>query len=386
MVYFGLRRYLLIKNKIMANIIEFKYLNADTLDPICGLTVNYSVKVIAVLANTKGTEGQARGAAYTSDEIDLQPKFLTTDSNGIIEVDVTDVFLDSTFLGIWQKFSNLKNYNVSLQISLESEKQEIGPYMYISQTNIPSILSAYNVTYDKELDEYSYPDLQYWNEYSSFEIDEIVINEDLLKAIQSKKLKIQRDYTNSLQDFQNEINSQATLQIPVLNEYNPINITQIITRCLELSVGTIENALTFTTEAGLVGPTARLNKIKTLISQISNLYPEITIEDGEGIPYQNVGVIPEPFRAFGFFQEEGEIFATSFLMYEPKKSEECQPTIKISLNGMSFYEKDALSKSFIVNLSTVLSDKSLSLVDGDILDILVTLNCTNYNSKLIIKK
>ena len=87
----------------MANIIEFKYLNSDTSVPICGLTVNYSVKVIAVLANTKGTEGQARGAAYTSDEIDLEPSFLTTDSNGIIEVDVTDVFSDSTFLQIWQK-------------------------------------------------------------------------------------------------------------------------------------------------------------------------------------------------------------------------------------------------------------------------------------------
>jgi hypothetical protein len=128
------------------------------------------------------------------------------------------------------------------------------------------MLSAYNVILIDG--DYSYPDLQYWDEYESFEIDEIVIDEELLKAIQSKKLKIQRDYTNSLQDFQNEINSQATLQIPVLNEYNPINITQIITRCLELSVGTVENGLTYTTEAGLIAETARLNKIKTLVKQV----------------------------------------------------------------------------------------------------------------------
>ena len=368
----------------MANIIEFKYLNADTLDPICGLTVNYSVKVIAVLSNTKGTEGQARGAAYTSDEIDISPSFLTTDSNGIIEVDVTDVFSDSEFLQIWQKFNNLKNYNVSIQIELESEKQEIGPYMYISQTNIPTILSAYNVTFDKENDEYNYPDLEYWDEYESFEIDEIVIDVELLKAIQSKKLKIQRDYTNSLQDFQNEINSQATLQIPVLNEYNPINITQIITRCLELSVGTIENGLTYTTEAGLIAETARLNKIKTLVNQISNLYPTITIEDGEGIPYQNVGVIPEPFRGFGFFQDGGDIIATSYLMGEPKKSEECRPMISISLNGSEFYSS-GFDGVFVFNVSDALSNENISLVDGDILNILVTIDCTNYNSKLIIK-
>jgi hypothetical protein len=366
----------------MANIIEFKYLNADTLDPICGLTVNYSVKVIAVLANTKGTEGQARGAAYTSDEIDLEPNFLTTDSNGIIEVDVTDVFSDSTFLQIWQKFNNLKNYNVSIQIELESEKQEIGPYMYISQTNIPQMLSAYNVTV---LDgDYSYPDLQYWDEYESFEIDEIVIDEELLKAIQSKKLDSQRKYINSLQDFQNEIASQATLQIPVLNEYNPINITQVITRCLELSVGTVENGLTYTTEAGLVGPTTRLNKIKTLINQISNLYPTITIEDGEGIPYQNIGVIPKPFRGFGFFQKDGDIIATSILVKKVKGSDQCQNIISITLNGSEFY-KSGFEGNSIVNVSVELSNKNISLVDGDILNILVTINCTNYNSKLIIK-
>jgi hypothetical protein len=366
----------------MANTIEFKYLNSDTLDPICGLTVNYSVKVIAVLANTKGTEGQARGAAYTSDEIDLEPNFLTTDSNGIIEVDVTDVFSDSTFLQIWQKFSNLKNYNVSIQISLESEKEEIGGYLYISQTNIPQMLSAYNVTL-KDGD-YSYPDLQYWDEYESFEIDEIVIDEELLKAIQAKKLDIQRKYINSLQDFQNEIASQATLQIPVLNEYNPINITQIITRCLELSVGTVENGLTYTTEAGLVGPTTRLNKIKTLINQISNLYPTITIDDGEGIPYQNIGVIPKPFRGFGFYQDGGDIIATSYLMGEPNKSEECQPMISISLNGSEFYIS-GFDGVFVFNVSDALSEKNISLVDGDILNILVTIDCTSYNSKLIIK-
>ena len=364
----------------MANIIEFKYLNADTLDPICGLTVNYSVKVIAVLSDLKGGEGQARGAVYTSDVIIDGDE--NTDSNGIIEVNVTNVFSDSTFLELWQKFSNVKNYNVSLQISLESDKQEIAPYMYLSRTDIPKMLSAINVTFDGE--DYSYEDLEYWSKFEAFTVNEIVIDEELLRAIQSNKLKIQRDFNNSLQDFQNEINSQATLQIPVLNEYNPINITQVITRCLELSVGTVENGLTYTTEAGLVGPTTRLNKIKTLINQISNLYPTITIEDGEGIPYQNIGVIPKPFRGFGFFQKDGDIIATSILVKKVKGSDQCQNIISITLNGSEFY-KSGFEGNSIVNVSVELSNKNISLVDGDILNILVTINCTNYNSKLIIK-
>jgi hypothetical protein len=360
----------------MANIVEFKYLNADTLDPICGLTVNYSVKVIAVLSDLKGGEGQARGAVYTSDVIIDGDE--NTDSNGIIEVNVTNVFSDSTFLELWQKFSNIKNYNVSLQISLESEKQEIAPYMYISRTDIPQMLSAYNVTFDGE--DYSYEDLEYWSKFEAFTVNEIVIDEELLKSIQSDKLKIQRDFNNSLQDFQNEINSQATLQIPVLNEYNPINITQIITRCLELSVGTIENGLTYTTEAGLIAETNRLNKIRTLVNQISNLYPTITIEDGEGIPYQNVGVIPKPFRGIGFYQDGGDIIAFARTMGEKMKS------WGITLNGEGIFGTYGDNNSqFSYNLTSIFNDNSIILNVGDVIDISIDFEGTLYFSKLIIK-
>lgn len=360
----------------MANIIEFKYLNSDTLDPICGLTVNYSVRVIAVLSDLKAGELGARGAVYTSDVIIEGDE--NTDSNGIVEVNVTNVFSDNTFLELWQKFSNVKNYNVSLQISLESNKQEILPYVYLSRTDIPQILSAYNVTFDGE--DYSYPDLQYWDLYESFSVSEIVIDEELLRSIQSKKLKTQRDFNNSLQDFQNEINSQATLQIPALNEYNPINITQIITRCLELSVGTIENALTYTTDAGLIAETNRLNKIRILVNQISNLYPTITIEDGEGIPYQNVGVIPKPFRGIGFYRSEGSIIAFAVAMGKPMGS------WGITLNGEGINGTySGFEKSFSYNLTSIFNDNSITLNVGDVIEINTEFEGIIYYSKLIIK-
>ena len=370
----------------MANNIEFKYLNDSTLDPICGLTINYSVKVIAVLADLKGGELKARGAVYTSDTIIEGDE--TTDSSGIITVDVTNVFSDNTFLEIWQKFANLRNYNVSIEITLESQKQEIPPYMYISQTDIPRELSAYNVIYDKENDVYFYNDLDYWDDWYSFQINEIVIDEDLLKTIQAKKLEAQREFTKKLESFQNEITSQSILQIPILNEYNPINITQIVTRCLELEVGTIENALAYTTDAGLIAETNRLNKIKTLIGQISNLYPSITIEDGEGIPYQNIGVIPDIFRGFGFYQENGSIIATSYLIDGlAKPQNECKApvnAIQILLNGESIYGT-MLENPFSIDVTGVLQNLSITLVDGDILNLQVFYDCTYYISKLIIK-
>jgi hypothetical protein len=362
----------------MANNIDFKYLNNDTLDPICGLTVNYSVRVIAVLVNNKGGEEQARGAVYTSDVIIDGNE--TTDSDGIVTVDVINVFSDNTFLALWQKFNGARGYNVSIQITLESETQEISPYFYISRTDIPQMLSAYNVTFNGE--DYSYPDLEYYTIYSPFLVSEIVIDEEILKSIQAKKLETQRKYINSLEDFQNEIVSQSILQIPVLNEYNPINITQIITRCLELSVGTIENGLTYTTDAGLVAQTNRLNKIKTLVNQISNLYPTITIEDGEGIPYQNVGVIPEPFRGIGFYQDGGDIIAFAVVLGDRIAME----TWYITLNGEGINGTyGGFDKSFSYNLTEIFTNNNITLNVGDVIDIVVVYDKTNYFSKLIIK-
>ena len=127
----------------------------------------------------------------------------TTDENGIITVNVTDVFSDSEFLEIFAKFNNTKNYNVSIEIKLESEKQEIGPYLYVSRTDIPKELSAYNVIFSKKEDGYEYPDINYWNTYDDFYVQEVVIDENLLKESQSLKLRSQREYLNTLKDFQN---------------------------------------------------------------------------------------------------------------------------------------------------------------------------------------
>jgi hypothetical protein len=215
--------------------------------------------------------------------------------------------------------------------------------------------------------------------YGEFTVDEIVIDEELLKAAQSKKLEVQRKYINSLEDFQNEIVSQSSLQIPYLNEYNPININQIITRCLELNVGTIENGLAYTTDAGLVAETNRLNKIKTLVNQISNLYPTITIEDGEGIPYQNVGVIPEPFRGLGFYQDGGNIFA-----FAKTVNGEFMNNFQIMQNGkfrqVGFSQPASKFDDVTVNLTEYLNFRV-----GDVIEIVTEVDKTNYFSKLIIK-
>lgn len=377
----------------MANNIDFKYINSDTTDPICGLTINYSVKVVAVLANKDGSI-TPRGSVYTSNVI--LEGVETTDASGIITIDVTNVFSDDEFLEIFNKFTNAPGYNVSIEITLTSDKQEIGPYMYISSTYIPKELSAYNVYYNKTDNEYTYDDLEYYTTYSVFEIDEIVINKELLESIQAKKLEARKTYLQQLEDFQSEIVSQAPLQIPVLNEYDPINLTQIITRCLELNAGTLENALSYTTDAGLIAETNRLNKIKTLVGQISNLYPTITIEDGEGLPYQNVGVIPDVFRGFGFYQNGGDMFVQAYI-FGQESGKKCEDQgivtpeypVSVDVNGTVVFNSalgyDGKFTNFVSNLSEDFNKANVTLVPGDIVTVSVFFDCQHYYTKLIIK-
>jgi hypothetical protein len=336
----------------MANLISFRYRNEGNSDLISGLTVNYSVQAVAVLSNTEKKYGEElqlpsqRGGIFYTEP--LLTGVETTNASGIIEVDVTNAFTETMFIKVYEKYGNLKEYNVSLFITLTTEKQEISPFIYLGKTEKPEELLAYNVY--KDGSDYKYSDLDYWDEFDDFFVPEVVISESLLIEYQKRKIESQNKYLLSLQDFQGEIESQSILLIPTLNRFNPINFTNIITRCLELSVGTIENALEYTTEAGLIAETNRLSGIKTTISQISSLYPTITIDQGEGLPYQNIGVTPEPFRGYSFYQNSGIISFIGVLMdnYIPYiKEDDILSYPSLSLNGLVIQSGEFKQTSYI---------------------------------------
>jgi len=378
----------------MANLISFRYRNEGNSDLISGLTVNYSVRAVAVLSNTEKKYGEElqlpsqRGGIFYTEP--LLNGVETTNASGIIEVDVTNAFTEPMFIKVYEKYGNLKEYNVSLFITLTTEKQEISPFIYLGKTEKPEELLAYNVY--KDGSDYKYSDLEYWDEFDDFFVPEVVISENLLIEYQNRKIDSQNKYLLSLQDFQGEIESQSILLIPTLNRFNPINFTNIITRCLELSVGTIENALEYTTEAGLIAETNRLSGIKTTISQISSLYPTITIDQGEGLPYQNIGVTPEPFRGYSFYQNSGIISFVGVLMdnylpYEQgdlslpslslnglvikfatfKRNDYSFPEVNTQKWGNSFIFEDI--NSFVAEWQNVNELETVGLVSGDVLSV-----------------
>ncbi len=77
-------------------------------------------------------------------------------------------------------------------------------------------------------------------------------------------------------------------------DYHPTNFKVVITRLLEIQEGTLKQAIDYSKTTGLKVEYDRLTAINKLITNLSSMYPNVTIDDGEGIPYvSNNGLIKQ---------------------------------------------------------------------------------------------
>lgn len=118
------------------------------------------------------------------------------------------------------------------------------------------------------------------------------------------------DFEQELKNYQAQLIAQSDELILSTYEYQPTNFTYVITRLLEFQQGTLISALDFAENANLtqlynlLGP---VNGISYEIDSLAGLYPEITIEDGEGIPYGDG--IPGIYEFFGWGFDGKDLFS-----------------------------------------------------------------------------
>ena len=155
------------------------------------------------------------------------------------------------------------------------------------------------------------PEFNFWDTTSD------TIDVRLLKfntqEIVEKQIRVAVEKTIFEQDLEN-YKSQLIAQSPELilstYDYEPNNFTKVITRLLEFQQGTLVTSLDFTRNAdltqlyNLLGPA---NGIQNEIESLAGLYPSITIEDGEGIPYGDG--IPEIYGFFGWGYDGSDLFS-----------------------------------------------------------------------------
>jgi hypothetical protein len=128
------------------------------------------------------------------------------------------------------------------------------------------------------------------------------------RQIQVAQQKI--NFEEQLKNYQSQLIAQSDELILSTYDYQPTNFTYVITRLLEFQQGTLISSLDFAENANLtqlynlLGPT---NGIQNEIESLSGLYPSITIEDGEGIPYGDG--IPGIYEFFGWGYNGKDLFS-----------------------------------------------------------------------------
>ena len=118
------------------------------------------------------------------------------------------------------------------------------------------------------------------------------------------------DFEAMVKNYQAQLIAQSDDLILSTYDYQPSNFTYVITRLLEFQQGTLISSLDFAENANLtqlynlLGPT---NGIQNEIESLAGLYPSITIEDGEGIPYGDG--IPGIYEFFGWGYNGNDLFS-----------------------------------------------------------------------------
>ena len=222
------------------------------------------------------------------------------------------------------------------------------------------------------------PVFSFWDVTSdTIEVKLLTFNTQIIvdRQIQVAQQKI--DFEQELKNYQAQLIAQSNELILSTYDYQPTNFTYVVTRLLEFQQGTLITALDFAQNANLtqlynlLGPT---NGIQNEIESLAGLYPSITIEDGEGIPYGDG--IPGIYEFFGWGYNGDDLFsvvnkdATSISNYGivTLNSSEILDTIDYvgSLQGLEYF----------IPSDYITWGKAAGFEDGDILECTITV--TDY--------
>jgi hypothetical protein len=100
-----------------------------------------------------------------------------------------------------------------------------------------------------------------------------------LKTAEESYLLIKKRYDSEL------LASTTDLELPISAVYEPASFSQVITRLLEFQEGTLIPGLSHAEKLNLDVEYKRLDTMNKIVNIVTGMYPKITIEDGEGIPY-----------------------------------------------------------------------------------------------------
>ena len=204
--------------------------------------------------------------------------FVTNDS-GSVSIDLTTMLQNVKFIKFYQKYKGKVTFNVTIEIPKTDTYN-----VFVGNAKIaPEFKDSDNgINFDS---------------YNYYEKDDVITLSPLadkitdLATLRQTYKTIEDTYLIFKQRYESQTAGDVDLEIDTVETYEPTTFKNVITRLLEFQVGTLQPALDYTTTAKLTTEYDRLNTINKLINIVCRMYPNITIEDGEGIPYDTGGQI-----------------------------------------------------------------------------------------------
>lgn len=150
-----------------------------------------------------------------------------------------------------------------------------------------------NITYDEKSSS-----LTFSSELAEQNITLISKNEQIdFKEMRSNFLNKEREYIVAKQEYETILKSStANVVMPQQESYYPAEFKYVVTRALEFKHGTLDSAKIFTTDAKLETESKLIDSLIKVITRLASMYPDITIDAGEGQPYQSDKIIDSDIK------------------------------------------------------------------------------------------
>lgn len=207
----------------------------------------------------------------------------TTDKNGNVYIDVTDLTHSREFTKYWELFVT-EGYNGSFTISGNIKTYPNEKYLSLAEERVFDLSKiSRDILYNSDKGYWQVPDMDANNSIYLVYLEDPKYS---LTILEKNFKKVEKDYIFAKKQFYENLKVADTTDIfEKLTPYEPGNWKNVLTRLLEFEEGTLNAGLRFAKKTGLTEEYKRLDNISTAIQYIKNLYPDVTIKEGEGIPY-----------------------------------------------------------------------------------------------------
>ena len=199
-----------------------------------------------------------------------------TDSEGLVVINLDKTLSSTEAIRFYRNY--FEKYTVALKTVIEVPKNENYDYS-ITSDNI-------QVEWEKESKFPQFKSINYSNYNDAIYLEPVGTTATDFTQLKSQYKTAEETYLQIKKRYESEVVSNIVdVELPTNDPYEPISFAQVITRLLEFQVGTLTPGISHAKSLNLETEYKRLDTLNKVINNITRMYPKITIDDGEGIPY-----------------------------------------------------------------------------------------------------